>query len=718
MVNTQEEKYLQQVYGELVASKEQLDCLLKRTKDEGITALNEMSGDIRLNFDSVLDNLDTFSMIEMKNREIDQMNIKIQSADSQRKKVERLLKSPYFGKVSVDFLESEPQEDFYIGIHNFANEEGVNRIYDWRSPIAELFYNNMIGPSSYLANEKKIDVEILNRRQFFIEKNHLIRYFDTAIAIQDDVLIAALEQNATQQMTDITSTIQREQNTIIRDIASRNILVNGVAGSGKTSTIMQRIAYLLYSLRKEMTSEDFLILSPNNKFIHYISDVLPALGEKNPRNQTMLQFTQLYLNKEIEDEGQYFERISANEIDEQMEILRSKSFIDFLKKMSQDVWLGEIPIVDLKKKETVIIPKEVIEKLYNRTPKDAPIIERIQATKELLSEYWKNRLLRQASSEETQNQILSLSEEQQKLYFGELISDDSEKSIIAYGYKRLRKTYRKISKMIQQVDWIDKKTLFLTLYKSFGDKTYIHSGQSKYTLDEAVIFLFIQHCFVEKIPLPKTKFLFIDEVQDYTPAQIQLLMELFPKSQFTLVGDENQSIFNSSISFATVIDLFADNQRSIYRYDLLNSYRSSGAITEVFKKLSVQSTKQMEIIPIRPKGEEPKLYLIKDHLSFISTIHKITSDIGGTLTILTKTMKEAESLQKQLKKETEQKLIAVYPISLSKGLEFDHVFLYNVSKDRYKSKRDKKILYTAVSRAMQTLAIGYEKEVSVFLKSM
>ncbi|KAF1299591.1 ATP-dependent DNA helicase IV [Enterococcus sp. JM4C] len=715
MVNTREEEYLQQTYGELVLAQEQLVNLLTHAKEDGLSALSEMSGDISLNFDSVLDNLDTFSMIEMKNREIDQMNIKVQSADKQLQKVERLLENPYFGKVSVDFLDEEPDEDFYIGMHNFANEEGENRIYDWRSPIAELFYNNMIGPSSYTANQLAIQVEILNRRQFLIEKNRLLRFFDTSIAIQDDVLLAALEQNSSSQMQDITSTIQQEQNAIIRDSGKHSILVNGVAGSGKTSTIMQRIAYLLYSLRQEITSEDILILSPNNKFIQYISDVLPSLGENNPRNQTILQFTQQYVEGNIEDESAYFARISSEEVDGQTANLRSKELIDFLEKASQTIQLDKLPLKAITQKGKVVISEKLLDEFYQKTPKGAALIDRVQATKRLLTEYWDNRLLRQAKNKETQNQILSLSEEQQKKYFGHLIEDDSPSSVAEYGYKLLKRTYRKVTKAIKAIDWLDKEGLFLTLYNEFTKEDYHFTSPTEYTLDEAIIMLYIQHCFIGKLELPKTRFVLVDEVQDYTPAQMQLLIELFSGSQFTLVGDENQAIFNSAISFTTIIETFEEHSKEISQYNLLNSYRSSGAITKLFKKLSLQSTQQMEIVPVRPKGEDPRFYAIADKTDLKKTILELIAMRGEKLTIVTKTLEEATELSDWFSAEITNKKLEVYPISLSKGLEFDHVFLYNVSKNHYQSTRDQRILYTAISRAMQTLVIGYQQDLSAFL---
>ncbi len=189
----------------------------------------------------------------------------------------------------------------------------------------------MIGPSSYTVRQNKIDTVIKERRQFLLERDRLVKFFDTSVAIQDDVLLEVLGQDETNEMKAITATIQSEQNTIIRDVKSQNILVNGVAGSGKTSAIMQRIAYLLYLYRDTMTSDDLLILSPNHRFIDYISNVLPSLGERNPLNLTIIQLVSQLSAEEIEGEEAYFKRITGENVSEQTERLRSKKFIDNLK---------------------------------------------------------------------------------------------------------------------------------------------------------------------------------------------------------------------------------------------------------------------------------------------------------------------------------------------------------------------------------------------------
>lgn len=706
MVNTQkqlEEAYLKNVYQKLIDKKNELRESMDTAKIEGNQSLKEMAGELRLNFDSYLDNLDTFSMIEMKNREIDQMNIKQKNAENQLAKIERLLKSPYFGKVVVDFLDNEPKESFYIGTANFTDDADENLVYDWRSPIAELFYNNMIGPSSYTVRQNKIDTVIKERRQFLLERDRLVKFFDTSVAIQDDVLLEVLGQDETNEMKAITATIQSEQNTIIRDVKSQNILVNGVAGSGKTSAIMQRIAYLFYLYRDTMTSDDLLILSPNHRFIDYISNVLPSLGERNPLNLTIIQLVSQLSAEEIEGEEAYFKRITRENVSEQTERLRSKKFIDNLKQ-SDPLFLDHPNFIrGLTKNGKTVLSKKTIEKIYEKVPAHPKLIDRLQATKKALMSEWKNHLLRQAKSPAVQNQVLSLTEDRQLELFGKLISDDSEQSIAAYARKLLQKKYRKITRQIEEMAWVDEHQLFERIYEKRYGSAY--AWQPTRTVDEAVIILAIRHLLVEKVNVPAFRYLLIDEVQDYTLAQLGLLIELFPKTHFTLVGDGNQAIFNSSTTFADIMRCFDDYHLPIHRYDLRNSYRSSGAITELFKTYAVDQEK-IDIVSIRPQGKEPEYRSFRSSEELLKILAEILVSLKGEkAAVITQTEEETQTLQESIKKNSYGlENCQIIPLSLAKGLEFDHVILYPFENDGDEQRRRRQ-MYTAISRGMKSIVV-------------
>ncbi|EOD6171295.1 UvrD-helicase domain-containing protein [Enterococcus faecalis] len=710
-----EQQHLTTVYHELQAAKKVYEEQLANTMKDGKYMLEEFGRDSKLNFDSYADNLETFAMLEMKNREIDQWNLKNEATAKNLDKVKRLLQVPYFGKIGVTFEDSpEEPENFYIGVNDFTSLEEETRIHDWRSPIASLFYDNVLGKTAYTAHQQTIPVQLDLKRQLIIEKDQLINYFDTTIAIQDDVLLHSLEEDASPYMKDITTTIQQEQNQIIRDETQPLLLVNGIAGSGKTSAIMQRIAYLLYQYRAEITADNILLLSPNSTFIDYISQVLPNLGERNPLNLTLLQFLR-FTTKEawpMEEETDYFERITRSEATEQEHVIRSKEFATFLLSNPEKAVVQPHFFRPLTFKKQTLFTSETIFKLYQETPADLSIRQRISATKEKLTSLWTRYLLKQAHSKKMLDQFQDLTEAEQVRYFGTVITEDNEKHLADFALKRLKKKYRSITAAIKNDAWLDQWAFFETFYSLFTEKSY-QKETAVFTADEIVALILVKHAFIENLANQQMAFILVDEVQDYTEAQLLLLLTLFPKASFTLAGDENQAIFNTAIEFSEAHDLLVnETSRSVGTYQLLNSYRSSKEITRLFQTLGTQP-EQLTIVPIRHDGEKPTFIpcdSASDYLKAIVT-SIATFDPKESTAIITKTFAEKEQLTKELSASLsleEHPSLQVLSIDMAKGLEFDNVILHNPNVNRYSdNKRDKKILYTAISRGMKRVVLPY-----------
>ncbi|WP_438791923.1 HelD family protein [Enterococcus sp. DIV1758] len=710
-----EQQHLTTVYHELQAAKKVYEEQLANTMKDGKHMLEEFDRDSKLNFDSYADNLETFAMLEMKNREIDQWNLKNEATAKNLDKVKRLLQVPYFGKIGVTFEDSpEEPENFYIGVNDFTSLEEETRIHDWRSPIASLFYDNVLGKTAYMAHQQTIPVQLDLKRQLIIEKDQLINYFDTTIAIQDDVLLHSLEEDASPYMKDITTTIQQEQNQIIRDETQPLLLVNGIAGSGKTSAIMQRIAYLLYQHRAEITADNILLLSPNSTFIDYISQVLPNLGERNPLNLTLLQFLR-FTTKEawpMEEETDYFERITRSEVTEQEHVIRSKEFATFLLSNPEKAVVQPHFFRPLTFKKQTLFTSETIFKLYQETPADLSIRQRISATKEKLTSLWTRYLLKQAHSKKMLDQFQDLTEAEQVRYFGTVITEDNEKHLADFALKRLKKKYRSITAAIKNDAWLDQWAFFETFYSLFTEKSY-QKETAIFTADEIVALILVKHAFIENLANQQMAFILVDEVQDYTEAQLLLLLTLFPKASFTLAGDENQAIFNTAIEFSEAHDLLVnETSRSVGTYQLLNSYRSSKEITRLFQTLGTQP-EQLTIVPIRHDGGKPTFIpcdSASDYLKAIVT-SIATFDPKESTAIITKTFAEKEQLTKELSASLsleEHPSLQVLSIDMAKGLEFDNVILHNPNVNRYSdNKRDKKILYTAISRGMKRVVLPY-----------
>jgi DNA helicase-2/ATP-dependent DNA helicase PcrA len=704
-----EKKHLADTYQQLLTRKTVLNSFLTEGRKKDRLAMQSIGEEIRLNFDNFADRLDTFAAIESKNREIDQMNAALQSAERELAAIDRLLDSPYFGKISLQFEDEETIEDFYIGINGFVNENKEGLIYDWRSPIAELFYAKRLGPVSYQVNNQTISAVLEQRRQFIIEKDQLKQAFDTSVAIQDEVLLAALEANNSQKMQDITASIQHEQNVIIRDLAHKNLLVNGVAGSGKTSAVMQRIAFLLYHFREEMTAENVLILSPNSRFIDYISQVLPSLGEKNPLTLTMRQFCQAFPSVDLESEEAYFDRIQQAP-SEAIELLRSADFSRFLQSLSKQ--LPEELVLQfkpIKRKNVVLFSEETIDTFFQETPKQAPLRDRIQAVKKKLAYAWEERLQKNALAANVHDQVRSLTEDEQRSLLGTVLKDDSEKTIQKAALRLLKKKYAKVTKQINDLTWFDTKQLLADSadYFTHGQITLTQTTDS---LDYTVCLLLIRHLVAEKQPVPALRYLFIDEVQDYTPAQLQFLLCLFPMTAFTLVGDQQQAIFTSAITVSEIQTIFQQQAKSLETYQLTTSYRSSGVITRLFAQMLPKET-NLNISAVRPAGKLPQFYANLTDVALVDMVKELKQPV----TIITKDSRSSEELKQFFDKQAVSFHGTVLPIHLAKGLEFKQVLLYDVSAENYHTDQDQRILYTAISRAMEELMVTSKRTFSPFL---
>lgn len=718
---TQETHHLHQVYEELTQAKDTYQTAIDEVNTTGKSVLEQFSGDTKLNFDSYSDNLETFAMMEMKNREIDQLNIQNATAAKQLEKVERLLKVPYFGKIDVTFLDADSDRDvFYIGMNDFTNLEGESRIYDWRSPIASLFYNNVLGDSCYLVNKTEIPVTLNLKRQLIIEEDRLINFFDTSLAIQDDILLHSLEADSSQYMKDITTTIQQEQNEIIRDERHPLLLVNGIAGSGKTSAIMQRIAYLLYNHRTKITADDILLLSPNSTFIDYISQVLPNLGERNPLNLTLLQFLKFTFREKapIESESAYFKRITAEQVSAQQRVIQSQKFVDFIHSFEDASLIQQSLFKPILFKRKPIFSAELIFNLYQETPTTLSIRDRLSATKEKLSSLWNRYLIKQSKSKQMIDQMQDLTEAEQLRYFDTTFDAEDEEQLVEYALQRLQQKYRKVVDGITNIAWFDQWLLFEALYQHYQQDAYQRTT-TVYTADEVVILLLLKDKFIEDLSNRQMAFILVDEVQDYTEAQILLLLKLFPQANFTLAGDENQAIFNTSVSFIGLKELLSASSRSVTSYQLLNSYRSSKEITQLFQTL-VTNHEKLKIVSIRKDGEKPAFIECDDEVAYLDTLISLLASLekAEDTVVITKTASDAELLKQQLAQKNSAIDTQILSIDMAKGLEFDNVIIHDPSKLRYgTTDREKKILYTAISRGMKQVFLPYVGEISELLKT-
>ena len=298
----------------------------------------------------------------------------------------KLKESPYFGK--VNFIDDDIAESLYIGRYGLTPEGSYDPVVvDWRAPVASLFYKGMLGKTSYKTPNGEIPVDIIGRRQLMVKKAKLEGFFDSDINIQDEILQMVLSSKSGEKLKDIVNTIQKEQDEIIRSDRSKAVVVNGVAGSGKTTIALHRIAYLLYNYRNQLTDK-VLILGPNDIFMDYISEVLPNLGETAVKNETFLSFAykEINLQEEVSDITSYLEEVlKGNEkIIDEIKYKSSKEFIDFLDKKANEIEEGYFNIRPVNFLNEEIVSKEEIEELFNIHYKYMPIFRRSQKVKRIL----------------------------------------------------------------------------------------------------------------------------------------------------------------------------------------------------------------------------------------------------------------------------------------------------------------------------------------------
>ena len=286
----EEQAHLTVTHGKLRAMKAALEEKIDAISEKAAREKQDIRSNLSLNFDSDTDSMETYIEFEAMSHSIDQYNIEQDAAQEKLGRVKRLLKAPYFARVKLQFDPEEEPEDYYIGSAGISENAYEHLVIDWRSPIAETYYNQQNGKTFYVVNGNRVDVDLQLRRQYNLEEDRLYSFFDTQIAIEDPMLLQSLASRRTDKMKAITATIQKEQNAVIRSEDVPVLLVNGIAGSGKTSVLLQRIAYLFYRQRENLRPEQVYLLTINPVFRQYIDQVLPDLGEENPRTITWRDF--------------------------------------------------------------------------------------------------------------------------------------------------------------------------------------------------------------------------------------------------------------------------------------------------------------------------------------------------------------------------------------------------------------------------------------------
>ncbi|MGM8257629.1 HelD family protein [Clostridium perfringens] len=623
--------------------------------------------------------------------------------DKKLKELTILKESPYFGRVTFNDLEFDQKDILYVGRFGVTPEGSYEPvIVDWRAPVASLFYHGSLGEASYTSPDGPIKCNIEGRRQIIVKKGELKGVFDSAIDVKDDILQMVLSNNSSDKLKDVIMTIQQEQDEIIRKERTSNIVVNGVAGSGKTTIALHRVAYLLYNYRKEL-EDKVLILGPNGIFMEYISQVLPSLGEVGVKQETFASFALKEMDSElyIMSFDKYLEKILSEDIEfiEDAKYKNSYEIIEDLDNLVKEMDKDYFHVEDVKYFGDLVISKEEIEEMFNKHYEYMPLFRRSEKIKRIILSKIKDK-----RDEKVWELNEELRKEKEKLTPEELLIEENN---LEFRRKlRIREIVKEVMDSRAKLDsWISREDV-LDIYDRFN------GNKKEYTINDLAPILYLAIKLEGKKATKDYRHVVIDEAQDYSPLQFKVVRELTGTKYFTVVGDVNQRLIKYS-DLAPMMELgkiFDDVNPDIY--NLNKSYRSTYEIMEYANKYLDED----RIIPIVRHGkpvEEIEFHNDEElSESIIESLKEFSNEGLESIAIITRDKEELEKVYNLIsnkvhlvKFDNEDVLYkggnVIIPSYFAKGLEFDGVII--VDNGSLKDENEDLIKYIMSTRALHRL---------------
>jgi len=615
-----------------------------------------------------------------------------ESVIDKRRRLGKILDIPYFGR--IDFKEKDGKYNampVYIGIHTFYDPDSkTSLIYDWRAPVSGMFYDYELGEASYISPAGKVNGDILLKRQYRIRNGRMEFMLESSLTVHDDILQKELSSNTDDKMKNIVATIQREQNHIIRNEEAQNLIIQGVAGSGKTSIALHRIAYLLYAMKGDISSGDILIISPNKVFADYISNVLPELGEEIVPEAGMEQILSDVLD------NRYNYQTFFGQVDELfgkpdtgfVERMQYKASFDFIAQLDRFILHVENTYFksrDVKLTKFFTIPGGFIEEQFHRF----------------------NRYPMRRRFETMTDYILQMAEVKYRITVS-----TKERNMLKKEIKNMFGGNDDIQLYKDFFEWAGKPGLFKMKknrkleYADLAPLAYLHMALDGNSAQNRV------------------KHLLIDEMQDYSPIQYKVIQKLYPCRK-TVLGDTSQSVnpYGSSTT-----DMIRKALVTGEVMKLCKSYRSTFEITDFAQGIRENA----ELEAVSRHGEVPEIIQFKDQeeeITGITTrIDLFKKSAYKSLGIICKTEHQAKEMWESLKAYTDDAYflsnqssafvngIIIASAHMAKGLEFDEVIVPQVSDRNYHSEIDRSMLYVAVTRAMHRLALTFNGNITGLIR--
>lgn len=609
-----------------------------------------------------------------------------------------LIDTPYFGKIA--FTEGQGNEEIYVGKYGFIDEKEFEPvIIDWRAPVATLFYHGGLGKTSYQTPSGQTEAEILARRQFIIKNARLLGMFDSEMEVRDEILQYVLSSSAGEKLKDIIMTIQREQDEIIRHSPQGVALVNGVAGSGKTTIALHRVAWLLYNHRRKL-EDRVLILGPNNIFMEYISQVLPTLGETGVRQNTLTDFVTELLDEpdlDVLPQEDFIEAISGGDED-LYEDARLKRSPEYLERMDEVVRSLERTLYGAREirflGETLMSAREMT-KAMTEDFAYMPLMPRALRLKRVII----NRM-RDVRNRELARINRKYRDLQQRVEAGEVINEDTGLS----RWQAIRDLVGKVVEFRQEITWLGKGRI-RDLYMAQNTMRIL-------THEDLVPMLYLKQR-LQGVKLDyEVRYLVIDEAQDLSLNHFRVLKEITKCANATIVGDLNQRLIQWNDAGFLELDQVYDDVTS---FQLNKSYRSTDEIVKYADGFLLHGASESlrsgdPVVVERTPDLAGAAALVK------TRYEALKSDGVDSVAIITRDLDMAADLHNLLKDEIYHKFIrtedGVYSSNtlllsafLAKGLEFDGVILVDDQPTRAKPDLIKYIMSTRALHRLQVIEI-------------
>lgn len=620
------------------------------------------------------------------------------ATDRKLRELTILKSSPYFGRVTFR-EEGNGIEDIYIGRFGVTKEGSFDPIIvDWRAPVASIFYNATGSSATYAVPDGEIEVSLLGMIQYIIKKGKLEGLFDSKMDIKDEILQMVLSKNSSEKLKDIVMTIQREQDEIIRQQKNSIVIVDGVAGSGKTTIALHRVAYLIYNFRKQLENK-VLILGPNRIFIEYISDVLPTLGETGVYQTTFMDLSAGIVDfDEVMDIKEVMEKIlnGDKELEEDIRYKRSSRFKSDLDSLIEELENKEYEPRDLIFEGRVVVSSEDIKSMFKEEYISMPLFRRARKIKRILF----------AKLSDARDEAFRAIESEFKKAKEAMSDKELALAINDLEFKRrlsIREMIAEVIKTRKSLSYLDERNIE-EIYRGFNKGEVM-------TEEDVTGVLYLKYKLQGFKIENEIKHLVIDEAQDYSLLQMEVLKAITGVSSMTIVGDSNQRILpgGDDDSLKNIKELFKDNNAEFYK--LNKSYRSTKEIMEYSNRFINDSS----IVPMVRTGEPVTESIAKDVKEIIteirSTIEAYKKEGLSNIAIITRDLNEAKTIYENLEASNSIRLmdrenyhkvegIMVVPSYYAKGLEFDGV----VVVDNHEENNDN-LKYIMCTRALHKLHV-------------